>query len=303
VTPRLYLIDTLFHIFRAYHALPRTMRSADGQPTNAVHGVVGILRNLWKTENVTHIGAVFEAMTGIFREEISPTYKAHREPPPEDLLRQIPLVKEACQRLGLSVWEADRFEADDVIGTLARLALAQGVAVTIVSNDKDLAQLLAMEGDIELMRTSGTGKKASVEKIRRDDVPRVFGVRADQIASFLALRGDTVDNIAGLRGVGDKTAARWLAQAGDLEGLLANPDIGGKRWSPIITDNAANLRRDLVLSTIRTDVDLDFCLSSFLPGPVNGLVEFFGGLSMIRHRGEVESLLNPAATVDDLWAV
>ena len=279
------------------------MRSTDGQPTNAVHGVVGILRNLWKTERITHVGAVFEQMTGIFREEISADYKAHREPPPEDLLRQIPLVKEACQRLGLSTWEVDRFEADDVIGTIARLALAQGTAVTIVSNDKDLAQLLAMDGDIELVRSSGTARNASVERIRREDVPRVFGVRADQIASYLALRGDVVDNIAGLKGVGDKTAARWLADAGDLEGLLANPEIGGSRWSAIITENAANLRRDLALSTIRTDVPLKFTLKSFVPRPIDGLGDFFGRLSMNRHRAEVESLLNPQATVSDLWAV
>ena len=302
MTPRLYLVDTLYHIFRAYHALPSTLRSADGQATNAVHGVLGILRNLWKTSQVTHLGMVFESLSGIFREEISPDYKAHREPPPQDLLAQIPLVKEACRRLGLSLWEVERFEADDVIGTLARLAVEAGVAVTIVSNDKDMAQLLALPGDVELLRTSGSGKNATVERLRAEDVPRVFGVRADQIASFLALRGDAVDNIAGLKGVGAKTAAKWLAEAGDLEGLLAAPELAGKRWAPVLTDSQASLRRDLLLSTIRTDVPLEFSLESFLPGPFDGLEEFFARLSMKRHLAEVESLL-PPATVDTLWGI
>ncbi len=297
---RLYLVDTLYHIFRAYHALPSSMRSESGQQTNAVHGVLGILRNLWKTSQVSHLGMVFESLSGIFREEISPDYKAHREPPPEGLVSQIPLVKEGCQRLGLSTWEVDRFEADDVIGTLTKLAVEAGVGVTIVSNDKDLAQLLALPGDVEILRTSGSGKNATVERLRAEDVPRVFGVRADQIASYLALRGDAVDNIAGLKGVGAKTAAKWLAESGDLEGLLANPDIGGKRWSPVIAENESGLRRDLVLSTIRTDIPMSFALADFEPKPFDGIEEFFTRLGMKRHLSEVESLL-PPATVDTLW--
>ena len=298
---RLYLFDTLFHIFRAYYALPRSMKSESGVPTNAVHGVIGILRNLWKSENVTHVATVFESLTGTFREEISPDYKAQREPPPENLIRQIPLVKEACHRLGLSTWEVDRFEADDVIGTLARMALAQGTAVTIVSNDKDLAQLLAFDGDIELLRTKGSGKKAQLERVRRESVPEVFGVQAHQIPSFLALRGDTVDNIAGLKGVGDKTAAKWLAEADTLEDLLERPEIAGKRWESAIVEGEAGLRRDLNLATIRTDIPWDFRMEAFLPKPFDGIDEFFGSLSMNRHLREIESLVIPEATVDDLW--
>lgn len=298
---RLYLVDTLFHIFRAYHALPSSLRSESGQQTNAIHGVLGILRNLWKAEAVSHVGMVFESFHGIFREEISADYKAHRESPPDGLVSQVPLVKEACRRLGLSTWEVERFEADDVIGTLARLAVENGVAVTIVSNDKDLAQLLALPGDVELLRTSGSGKNATVERIRREDVSRVFGVRAEQIASYLALRGDAVDNIAGLKGVGAKTAAKWLAESGDLEGLLSCPDIAGKRWSPIVTENQDALRRDLLLSTIRTDIPMTFVLEDFEPKPFEEIEDFFTRLSMKKHRSEVESLL-PLATVDTLWS-
>lgn len=300
VTSRLYLIDSLYHVFRAYHALPRTLRSEDGRPTNVVHGVLGILRTLWRSEAISHLGMVFEELTGIFREEIFSDYKAHREAPPDELLVQIPLLKTACAHLGLSVWEAATFEADDVIGTLARQALAQGVAVTVVSNDKDLAQLLALEGDIDLLRTSGAGKNATAERVRREDVPRLFGVEAAQIPSFLALRGDVVDNIPGLKGVGDKTAAKWLALGGDLRGLLDDPELAGKRWASVIRENESNLLRDLELATIRTDVPVEFELERFALGPVDGLAEFFAGLTMNRHRSEAEKLPTPA-TVRDLW--
>lgn len=305
---RLYLVDTLFHIFRSYYALPRSMRSESGIPTNAVHGVLGILRNLWRSEGVTHVATVFESLTGTFREQISADYKAHREPPPEGLLLQIPLVKEACFCLGLATWEIDGFEADDVIGTLARLALAQGVGVTIVSNDKDLAQVLALDGDVELLRAKGSGSKAQLERIRRQDVSQVFGVEAFQIPSFLAIRGDAVDNIAGLKGVGEKTAAKWLQGGKTVEDLLEDPSVLGTRWSTLVKENEEGLRRDLDLATIRTDIDLaayglEFDLASFEPGAIQGLDKFYGHLDMRRHGKELESLLSPSPTVRELWAV
>lgn len=304
---RLYLVDSLFHIFRSYYALPRSMRSREGVPTNAVHGVLGILRNMWRTEEVTHLVCVFESLTGIFREELSSDYKAHREPPPEDLMTQVPLVKEACHSLGLPTWEVDGYEADDVIGTLARLALEQGVGVTIVSNDKDLAQILALDGDVELLRSKGASSKARLERVRREDVPQVFGVEAFQIPSFLALRGDAVDNIAGLKGVGEKTAAKWLQDGRTLEDLIRDPDSLGKRWAGAIRENEQNLRRDLALATIRDDIDLasfgiEFDLEAMKPQPLDGAGEFFKQLDMKRHLSEVEALSVPQATVRELWA-
>jgi DNA polymerase-1 len=304
---KLYLVDALFHIFRSYYALPRSMRSEEGVPTNAVHGVLGILRNLWRSEGVTHVAVVFESLTGIFREEISGDYKAHRDPPPDDLVAQVPLVKEACQKLGLATWEVEGFEADDVIGTLARLAVEQGYSATIVSNDKDLAQILAHDGDLELLRSKGASSKATLERVRRENVPEVFGVEAFQIPSFLALRGDAVDNIAGLKGVGEKTAAKWLQGGRTVEDLIADPDSLGKRWAGVVRDNVENLRRDLTLATIRDDIDLakyglKFSASQFEPRPIDGIADFYRRLTMKRHLSEVESLVNPEATIHDLWA-
>ncbi|MFA5506250.1 MAG: 5'-3' exonuclease H3TH domain-containing protein [Vulcanimicrobiota bacterium] len=303
---KLYLIDALFHVFRSYYALPRSIRAEDGTPTNAVHGVLGILRNLWRTEGVTHVCVVFESLSGIFREEISGDYKAHREPPPADLMLQVPLVKEACRRLGLATWEVDGFEADDVIGTLARRCAEHGMGAVIVSNDKDLAQILAHPGELEILRTHGASAKARLERIRRENVPEVFGVEAFQIPSFLALRGDPVDNIAGLKGVGEKTAARWLAEGRTLQDLIADPDSLGKRWASVVRENVEGLLRDLELATIRDDIDLtayglDFNSREFEPKPIRGAAEFFRDLTMKRHGAEVENLETPRATVHDLW--
>jgi DNA polymerase I len=263
---------------------------------------------MWRTEEVTHVVTVFESLTGTFREEIFPDYKAHREPPPEDLITQIPLVKNACRHLGLATWEANGFEADDLIGTLAKLAVEQGIGVTIVSNDKDLAQILALDGDVELLRSKGTSSSAKLERVRRENVADVFGVEAFQIPSFLALRGDPVDNIAGLKGVGEKTAAKWLQGGLTLEDLLRDPDSLGKRWAGVVRESEQNLRRDLTLATIRDDIDLaehglKFHLEEFEPSILNGADVFFRELDMKRHLSEVEALLDPHATVRDLWAV
>lgn len=299
---RLYLIDALYHIYRAYHALPSSLRSPQGQPLNALHGVLGTLRSLMRSEPITHCGIVFESFDGIFREQICADYKASRELPPEALTSQIPLVQEACHRLGLRVCQAEGFEADDLMATLAQRALQQGLSVSLVSADKDLAQILALPGDIELLRWKGRGKDAVLERLRQEDVPRVFGVRAEQMADFQALRGDPVDNIRGLAGVGPKTAARWLALAGSLEELLLHPEQVGPRWSSPLREGAERLRRDRVLTTLRYDVPLPWSLEDFRLRPLGELVPFFEELGMRRHAQEAVRCATSGATALDLWS-
>lgn len=304
---RLYLLDSMFHIFRSFYSLPSTLKAEDGTPVNAVFGVFGTLRNLWKTEPVTHMVTVFESTSGNFRDDICSQYKQNRPDKPLALKVQVAIVKELCSRMGLPVWLADGYEADDVIGALAKRALSDGMAVTIVSNDKDLAQLLALEGDIELMRIGGAGR-SGVERVQKRDVSRVFGVEAYQIPSYLALRGDASDNIAGMPGVGPKTAAKWLKSQGTLEAILSDPSALGKRWSKLVSENAEGLRRDLELATICTDIDfqaqgLSYCLDSFKPQPLDGLSDFFESLSMYRQSREVEGLLGLESTLEDLWSL
>ena len=304
---RLYLLDSMFHIFRSFYSLPSTLKAEDGTPINAVFGVFGTLRNLWKTEPITHMVTVFESTSGTFRDDICAAYKQNRPEKPLALKVQVAIVKELCSRMGLPVWLADGYEADDVIGALAKRALADGMAVTIVSNDKDLAQLLALDGDIELMRIGGAGR-SGIERVRKKDVSRVFGVEAHQIPSFLALRGDASDNIAGMPGVGPKTAAKWLSGRETLEDILRDPSALGERWSKLVAEHREGLIRDLELATIRTDIDFEaeglrYCLDSFKPQPLDGLSDFFYSLSMYRQSREVGGLLGQDSTLEDLWSL
>lgn len=300
---RLYLIDTVYHIFRAFHALPATLTAPDGRPTNAVHGVLGIFSNLWRSEQVEYAVAVFESATGTFREELDPEYKANREPPDPNLKRQIPLVEQACRCLGIPTLALDGYEADDVMGALAHRAVAAGHSVTIVSNDKDLAQILALGGDIELLRLSGTGKNAKVERIRPEGVVELFGVPPELIPSWLALKGDTVDNIKGVPGIGQKTASKLLLEHGGLANLLAEPTRAG-RYAGQLVALKDRLVRDLEVATIKTDLDLGFDgldLERYRPIPLQGAVEFFEDLGMHRHLSAVEQLIFPEPTVAELW--
>lgn len=302
--PRLYVIDTLYHIFRAFHALPRTLRAPDGRPTNAIHGVLGILRSLWRHEPVEHVVAVFESLEGNFREALDPEYKAHRPPTDPDLKVQVPLIMEILEQLGIPVLQASGFEADDVLGTLAARAVVAGHGATIVSNDKDLAQVLGVGGEVELLRLSGTGREAKVERVHPQDASAVFGVPPELIPSWLALRGDPVDNLRGVHGIGQKTAVRLLLEGGDLPTLLEHPERAGK-FGPALVQEKARLLRDLQVATIRLDVPLPFeglPLERFRPGPIQaGALELFTGLAMRKHLEAVEGLLLPDPTVADLW--
>ncbi|MEW6283156.1 MAG: 5'-3' exonuclease H3TH domain-containing protein, partial [Candidatus Eremiobacterota bacterium] len=274
---RFYVIDIMYHIFRAFHALPAHLGTRDGRPTNAVHGCLGILRVLWKTFQPEYAVAVFESRTRVFREEIDPEYKANRPPVPSALKQQIPMVIEGLDRLGIPALSVDGYEADDVMATLAWRAVHAGQPVTVVSSDKDLAQVLEYPGDVELLRVSGTGKTAKVESIRRDQAEKVFGVAPTLIPSLLALRGDTVDNIPGIPGIGQKTAESLLKRSGGLTALLEAPEQAGK-FQGALEEQRERLLRDLEIATIRTDVPLPFegfDVERFKLRPLKGAVEWF----------------------------
>ena len=301
---RLYVIDIMYHIFRAFHALPQHLGTKDGRPTNAVHGCLGILRVLWKAFRPEYAVAVFESRTKVFRSEISEDYKANRPPAPNALKAQIPLVLKGLEVLGIPFTSVDGYEADDVIGTLARQATEAGHAVTLVTSDKDLAQVLQFPGDMDLLRLSGTGKTAKVERVGRDEVEKVFGVPPHLIPDFLALRGDTVDNLLGVPGIGPKTAETLLKKAGSLVALLENPASAGK-FSEALGEHKERLLRDLDLATLRTDVPMEpFSLPNFKLGPMNGAADYFEDLEMkqaLVQLGKMSGMLFNDGTVRDFW--
>jgi 5'-3' exonuclease len=244
---RVYLVDASIYIFRAYYSVPDTLENADGQLINALHGFAGFLAGFLDEVKPEHLAVVFdESLTSSFRNEIYPPYKANRETPPEELKRQFVFCRRLVESLGLAAFSSDRYEADDLIGTLATRLRVHDFSVVILSADKDLAQLL-VPGDMQW--DYARNRKHHYEK-----VPDWLGVQAGQVADWLALTGDTVDNIPGIPGIGPKTAAALLAEFGSLEnifnGLERVADLklrGAKRVQNLLTEHreAALLARQL----------------------------------------------------------
>ena len=212
-----YLIDGSGYIFRAFHALPPLTRPSDGLPVGAVHGFCAML---WKliaesraSEAPTHIAVIFDAGRETFRNQIYDKYKANRPPPPEELVPQFPLIRDAVKAFNVASIEQDGFEADDLIATYAKDVVAGGGDVTIISSDKDLMQLVRPG----VAMLDGMKNK----RIGRDEVIEKFGVPPAKVVDVQSLAGDSTDNVPGVPGIGIKTAAELINEYGDLDALLA----------------------------------------------------------------------------------
>lgn len=215
---RLYLVDASLYVFRAWHSLPADeFLDADGWPANAVHGFARFLLELLERERPRHIAVAFDqSLESSFRNDLYPAYKANREPAPESLKRQFALCQQFTRALGLTVLTDNRYEADDLIGTLLTRQRADGYAGTVISADKDLSQLLT-PGDIQW-------DYARQQRWDAAGVKERYGVHAHQIADYLGLTGDAIDNIPGVPGIGAKTAAALLEHFGSLDALLDRLD-------------------------------------------------------------------------------
>ena len=212
-----YLIDASVFVFRAWFSIPDDMRDPQQNAVNALYGFARFLGDLLEDVRPDHVAAAFdESLTTSFRNELYPAYKANREPAPPELKLQFARCRAVAAALGVPVWADGRFEADDFIGTLAARARGDGHAVAILSRDKDLAQSL-QPGDV--LWDYPSGRRTAYEEVRA-----TYGVRAEQIADFLALTGDAVDNIRGVPGIGPKTAAALLGHFADLDSLYERLD-------------------------------------------------------------------------------
>ncbi|MCZ6559608.1 MAG: hypothetical protein O6931_01795 [Gammaproteobacteria bacterium] len=213
----LHLVDASIYIFRAWFSLPDSMTDGNGQPVNAVYGFSRFLGELLQKEKPAHIGIAFdESLTSSFRNEIYPEYKANREPAPEELKNQFSICKAVAVAMGLPVFSSNRYEADDIIGSIAAWWRERDGRSIFVTRDKDLAQLLR-PGD-EYWDFAGR------RRLQYEGIKEYYGVHPEQIADFLALTGDSVDNIRGVPGVGAKTAEKLLDRFADLEALYADLD-------------------------------------------------------------------------------
>ncbi len=250
-----FLIDGSGFIFRAFHALP-PMTRPDGTPVNAVYGFTTMILKLIEDTDADHIAVVFDTARRTFRNDIYPDYKAQRPPPPEALVPQFALVRQAAKAFNVAQVEMEGYEADDLIATYACLAHDKGAKVTIVSSDKDLMQLV---GDgitlYDAMRNRVIGP---------DEVREKFGVGPDRVIDVQALAGDASDNVPGIRGIGVKTAAQLITEFGDLDTLLARAaEVKKPKCRESLIEHAEMARVSRRLVTLCKDVPVPAPLESF----------------------------------------
>jgi DNA polymerase-1 len=291
------LVDGSSYLYRAYHAMP-DLRGPDGFPTGAIHGLVAMMKRLRADIGAEHAACVFDARGKTFRDDWYPEYKAHRPPMPEPLAQQIEPIHEVVRLLGWPVLEVPGIEADDVIGTIARVAAQTGHRVIVSTGDKDLAQLVGER--ITLINTM------SNEKLDVAGVAAKFGVPPGRIVDFLTLIGDAVDNVPGVDKVGPKTAAKWIAEHGSLDGVVAAADaikgVAGENLRQAL-DWLPTARK---LVTVVTDCDL----SAHVPGwpsldalalrevDRGRLLEFYKRYGFRTWRRELEEALGVTASAD-----
>jgi DNA polymerase-1 len=255
--PLLYLIDGSSQMYRAYHAPVRTsegglLHNAQGRPTNAVYIFVTMLRKLLGDHKPEFIAASFDLPGRTFRDDLAVDYKANRAPMPDELAGQIPMVHAACEALGVPILTSDRYEADDVIGTLVEAAVRKGFDVAIVTLDKDFFQLVRDGVRVFNPRDEGTWYDSA-------GVKEKFGVRPDQVVDVLALMGDTIDNVKGVPGVGEKGARELIATYETLDNLLARAsEVPQKRYREALVANAEAARQSRELLRIHVNVPVAF---------------------------------------------
>ena len=255
---RVYLIDASIYVFRAWFSYPDDVTDSNGHTVNAVHGYADFLTSLMRQLKPRHIACAFDgSLSTSFRNEIYPAYKANREPAPAELKYQFDLCRRFTRAMGISECVSDRFEADDLIGTMASMMATAGHPVTVITSDKDLTQLLQNEHD----RWWDYARNIQLD---HDGVKQRFGVRPDQIADFLALAGDAVDNIPGVPGIGAKTAADLLQRYNSLDGIyqhLHQVDAcgvrGAARIKRLLTEYETDARLALQLTVVSDQAPLD----------------------------------------------
>ena len=284
---RIFIIDGSSYLYRAYHAMP-PLTASSGQPTGAIKGVTNMLMTLKKESEGSPIIVTFDAKGKTFRSDIYEEYKANRPPMPDDLREQLAPLKEICKAIGFPLIEIEGVEADDVIATLVKIAKENNFKSVISSLDKDLMQLV--EDPISSIMNTMTHQIFNEEKVFEK-----FGVKPSQIRDMLALVGDTSDNIPGVPKVGQKTAAKWLNEFGDLDGIRKNADSIKGVVGQNLRDSLNELDRNVELVSLKNDVDIGVTFESLLVmhGDDEKLDELFSKLdfkTMKRPSKELKSI-------------
>ncbi len=290
---RLFLIDGMAFAFRSYYAIKSALTDSKGRPTNAVFGFARVLMKLLREHEPSHIAVVFDAPGKTFRDDIFPQYKANRSETPQDLKDQFPMMHELVDAMNLAKFVVPGVEADDVMGTLAQAATAQGIETVLVTGDKDMLQLITDQVHVYDPAKGNDGKWYTAE-----DVKERFGVEPNHVIDALGLMGDSADNVPGVRGIGEKTAKKLLEQFKTLEGLYENIEsLKGKQKEKLIEDEKmAYFSRELV--TIKCDVDCDTDLDKLQrkDWDQETLIEHFTGLEF---HGLLEGLVPNAVEAEE----
>ncbi|MAM69632.1 MAG: flap endonuclease [Gammaproteobacteria bacterium] len=255
--PRAYLIDSSIYIFRAWHVYDDAITDSNGNPSNAVFGFSDFLYQLIRQKSPQYIACAFDSsQTESYRRELYPDYKANRPPAPPELKQQFERCRAFCQAVGIPAFGSNRYEADDIIGSLASYFREQGFAITVVSADKDLTQLILGEEDAWWDFARGT-------VLNRRGVEKQFGVKPEQIPDMLALSGDKIDNIPGIPGVGYTTASKILKKFPSIDLILENIEAvaemkfrGASRIHALLNAHREMLPLNKKLTTVVCDMHL-----------------------------------------------
>jgi len=286
----LYLVDGSAYIFRAYHRLP-PLTNVRGEPVGAVYGYTTMLWKLAdelnKADGPTHMAVVLDKAGTSFRNDLYDQYKANRPEAPEDLKPQFPMIRDATRAFSLPLIEEENVEADDMIASYTKAALAEGWKVTIVSSDKDLMQLIEPHGDgrVDMLDTMKNAR------MNRATVEEKFGVGPEKLGDVLGLMGDSSDNIPGVPGIGPKTASKLINEYGDIESVLdAAPEMKKSKMRDNLIEFADQARLSRVLVTLREDCPLPDPLDSFLiqdipDAPLRDFLSHHGFNSLLRKLG------------------
>jgi DNA polymerase I len=252
---KLFLVDAMAHIYRAFYAPMARMNAPSGIPTKVPFLFANIVRRLLKDYQPEYVAIVFDTRQPTFRDKLFEKYKAQRPPMPDEMSVQLPYVRRLCEAMRLPILELDGYEADDVIGTMAKKAAANKIDVLVVSNDKDMMQLV--NSGVRILRTGSGGAKADTIVDARK-VTEILGVPPEKVIDLMALLGDTVDNIPGAKGIGEKGATELIQKYGTVESALDHADeVTNKRYREALQQQREQVMMSKQLATINLDVPLE----------------------------------------------
>jgi DNA polymerase-1 len=290
VPDKFVIIDGSSYFFRAFFAI-RGLRTSKGFPTNAIKGFTTMLKKVLRRFPAPYMAMVFDAAERTFRNDLYVEYKAHRQPMPEELSKQIPYMKEISKAFRIPTFELDGFEADDIIATLARHAASQGLEAVVVTADKDLMQIVTKKATDEKTPGVVLFDESKDRRVGIDEVVEKFGVGPERVVDILALMGDAVDNIPGVRGIGEKTAAALVSKHGPVEEMLAHPErIERDKLRETLVAEKENALLSKKLARLEANLPIDLDMNKYRPGAADRekLASMFRELELIGELREIE---------------